>query len=350
MNSNSLDKNQEVLDEQEQNYIEKEDQNNSDNYQHQEEDPKEEYQSSGENKMIFVKNIPFATTDEQFQEFFSKFGVITKAEIKKRDNGSSMGIGIVEYANIEDKKGAMNASREELNLEGRTLEIKEARPDTGIDSKTIYVGHISEKTDENMLRKFFMDFCPNLKGNFKINVKTSFTNGAPKGYAYIEFENKEDIEQALKANGEKLDGRELEVQMKKPRSGGRPRRGGRFQGNMGYRRGGYIRRGGYDYGGRERERSRERDYNYRDYRDRTRIRERSRSRERSRERERRHDRGDRDRERDRENGRDRENYYRIRNDRDKERERMERNRERPNRERERSDRDRRNMHTDRNQV
>ena len=42
-----------------------------------------------------------------------------------------------------------------------------------------------------MLRKFFMDFCPNLKGNFKVNVKMNAYNGGPKGYAYIEFENEE---------------------------------------------------------------------------------------------------------------------------------------------------------------
>ena len=50
-----------------------------------------------------------------------------------------------------------------------------------------------------------MDFCPNLKGNFKVNIKT-------KGYAYVEFENDEDLELALKANGQKLEERELKVE------------------------------------------------------------------------------------------------------------------------------------------
>ena len=354
MHSNNSEKAEDIPNGQDQNYIEKEEEDNLENLQPQEEDPKEDFQSSEENKKIFVKNIPYSTTDERFQEFFSKFGPISKAEIKKRENGLSMGIGFIEFTNMEDKRNAMNATKEDLTIEGRILELREARPDTGIDSKTVYIGHISEKTDEDMLRKFIMEYCPNLKGNFKVNIKTDY-NGNPKGYAYIEFENEEDIDNVLKANGAKLDDRDVLVQMKRPRAPRRPFRGGRFQSNVGGRRGGYGRK--YDYGGRDRERdrSRDRDYNYRDYR----VRERSRSHDRSRDRDRRRDRGDRDRERDRDRGRDRESFYRMRNDRDRdrnERDRMdrdrERDRERQNRDRERTDRDRdrRNMHMDRNQV
>ena len=193
MHSNNSEKAEEVQGEQDQNNIEKEDPNNLDNLHPQEEEPKEEFESQEENKKIFVKNVPYSTTDEQFQEFFSKFGSIVKAEIRKRENGASMGIGFVEFASIDDKRNVMTASKEELILDGRELDVREARIDTGLDSKTIYVGNISAKTDADLLRKFFMDFCPNLKGNFKVNVKTNSFNGGQKGYAYIEFENDEDM-------------------------------------------------------------------------------------------------------------------------------------------------------------
>ena len=228
MHSNNSEKAEEVQREQDQNYIEKEDPNNLDNPHPQEEEPKQEFESQEENKKIFVKNVSYSTTDEQFQEFFSKFGSIVKAEIRKRENGASMGTGFVEFATLDDKKNAMTASKEDLILDGRELDVREARMDTGLDSKTIYVGNISVKTDADLLRKFFMDFCPNLKGNFKVNMKTNSFNGGQKGYAYIEFENDDDIANALKANGEKLDDRELIVQMKRPRAQRRPFRGGRL--------------------------------------------------------------------------------------------------------------------------
>jgi len=387
MHSNNSEKAEELQREEEQAGAGVEDQNNLIDSQPQEDEPKERYEPQEENRKIFVKNIPFTTTDEQFQDFFSKFGQITKAEIRKKENGSSMGIGFIEFANMQDKLNVMHLPKEDLTIGERILNIREARPDTGVDAKTLYVGNIPYKIDEETLRNFFLNTCPNIKGNFKVNIKT-------KGYAYVEFENDEDLELALKANGEKLDERELKVEKKLPGNSKRPYHGGRFPGSMSNRRGGYGRR--YDNGGRD-ERDRgfsggrrgERGYGYR---------ERSRSRERSRER--RRDRDERDRGHDREKERER-YYYRERSGRDRdrgdrgERERMERDRgdrgerermdrdrgergervdrgdrgerermdrdrdrernrsdrdRRPNRERDRSDRDRRDMHMDRDHV
>ena len=271
--------------------------------------------------------------------------------------------------------------KEELQLDGRILNIREARPDTGVDSMTIYVGNLSFKTDEDKLRKFFMDTCPDIKGNFKVNIKTDSNNDKSKGYAYVEFENEEDLENALKANGAKLEDRELKIEKKQPRIPRRPFRGGRFPGSMRNSRGGYGRR--YDNGGRDDRgfggsRRGERGYGYR---------ERSRSRERSRERRRDRDERDRGHDHDKEreryyrerSGRERERGERERMDRDRgdrgerermdrdrgdrmdrgdrgERERMDRDRDRgerdrrPNRDKDRSDRDRRIMHVDRDHV
>ena len=104
MHSNNSEKAEEVQRDQEENYIEKEDPNNLINSQPQEEEPKEGFEPQEENRKIFVKNIPFSTTDEQFQDYFSKFGQITKAEIRKKENGGSMGMGFIVLANMEDKR------------------------------------------------------------------------------------------------------------------------------------------------------------------------------------------------------------------------------------------------------
>lgn len=352
MQENHSPKGDDVPREENQNFREKEDPNNLEDSRPQEEDPKLGYESQEENKKIFVKNLPYSTTDEQFREFFSKFGEIVKAEIRKRQDGSSKGVGFVEFANMDDKKKAMEARRSDLTIEERLLEVREARADTGLDSRTIFVGNIPYKTTVEMLKKFFLDSCPEIKGDFKINIKTNNRGEDFKGYAYVEFDNEEDIEQALKANGKKLEDRELRVEMKKPpidRRGGF--RGRPYPGGMRGRRGGYGHRDygrirereryGNRYGGdryRERDRDREHEMNYRDNRERSRENERSWSRDRSRERERRREREERD-ERDRERrdrGRDRDRYYRERSDRD----RAERNRDRGDRDRERNDRDR----------
>lgn len=315
-----------------------------------------------ENKKIFVKNIPFNTTDSQLSDFFSKYGTVIKSEIRKRDNGSSYGIGFVEFATPEDKKNVLMVNKDELIIDGRKLDVSEAKTDRMDYSKTLYVGNLSYDTKEETLRKFFVDFCQNLKGDFKVNIQTTF-NGKPKGHAYVEFENSEDIPTALKANGQKLDDRSLIVEMKKSRGIGgiRGRGRGRYQGGIG-------RRGGF--GNRRYEHGRDRDNYYRE-RDRDRSRGRSRSHDRSRERERsrerdrdrRRDRGDRDRyrdnrDKDRDRGdrgdRGRERAERERGERDRDRDRgdrdRDRDRDRVDRERERGDRDKERGERDRERI
>ena len=295
-----------------------------------------------ENKKIFVKNIPFNTTDSQLSEFFGKYGTVIKSEIMKRDNGSSSGVGFVEFATSEDKKNVLMLNKDELVIDGRKLDVKEAKIDRMDYSKTLYVGNLSYDTKEETLKKFFIDFCQNLKGDLKVNIQKTF-NGKPKGHAYVEFDNSEDISNALKANGQKLDDRPLIVEMKKSRGIGgiRGRGRGRYQGGLG-------RRGGF--GNRRYEHGRDRDNYYRD-RDRSRGRSRSHDRSRERSRDRRRDRGDRyrdnrDKERDR-GDRDRDRAERDKGDRergdrdrDRDRERGDRDRDRGDRDRDRGDRDR----------
>ena len=349
MQENNTQKEDEISAEKQQNFNEKEDPNNLINPGDQEEEPKSGYESQEENRKIFVKNIPFSTTDEQFAQFFSKFGQVVKTEIRKKENGISLGVGFVEFANMEDKKKAMEARGDDLTIDNRILEIREARPDTGLDSRTLYIGNLPYKITKEMLQKFFLDVCPNIKGKFKINLKSNDLTGESKGYAYVEFDNEEDMASALKANGEKLEDRELRVEMKRPPTQRRGFRGRPFPGGMRGRRGGYGNR--YD-NNRERYReryggNRDREQYYRDDRrrsrdiDREKDRERSWSRERSRERERRRERDERDRER-RDRGRDRERYYRERSERDRDRGERERGeRERGERDRgDRGDRDR----------
>ena len=302
-----------------------------------------------ENKKIFVKNIPFKTTDSQLSDFFSRYGTVIKSEIMKRDNGSSSGVGFVEFATSEEKKNVLMANKDEFIIDGRKLEVKEAKLDRMDYSKTLYVGNLSYETKEETLKKFFIDFCQNLKGDFKVNIQTTF-NGKPKGHAYVEFENSEDISNALKANGQKLDDRLLIVEMKKSRGIGgiRGRGRGRYQGGIG-RRGGFGNRR-YEHGReyyRDRSRGRSRSHDRSRERERSRDRDRDRRRDRYRDnRDKERDRGyrDRDRERaerdkgDRERERDRE---RDRGDRDKgDRERGDRDRERGDRDKERGERER----------
>ena len=118
----------------------------------QEEDPKDENpnEPQGENKKIFVRNIPFDTTDEQLQNFFSNHGHVVSTQIfRNKENGHSKGVGLVEFRTKEEKDAVLKMNTDELVLGSRRLEVREARDKQETDySKTIFVGNITYETTE----------------------------------------------------------------------------------------------------------------------------------------------------------------------------------------------------------
>lgn len=79
-------------------------------------------------KKLYVGNLPFALTEDQLKEHFSKYGEITEVVlITDRRTGRSKGFGFVTFAEDE----VANKAMEEMNgkeLEGRSIRVSEARP------------------------------------------------------------------------------------------------------------------------------------------------------------------------------------------------------------------------------
>jgi len=100
----------------------------------------------------------------------------------------------------------------------------------------IYVGNIPHSVEEEALKELFEKFGP------VVSVKkiTDKFTGAPRGFGFVQMENKEDAQKAIdELNGYEFEGRKLvvnEAREKEQRSGGRS--GGR---------GGYNRDGGRGY-------------------------------------------------------------------------------------------------------
>lgn len=214
-----------------------------------------------EKKELFVRNLSFKTTEDEFKAYFQKFGEVTKVKILERD-GRSKGMGFVEFEKHEDAEKLIT-DNEELELDGRKLGISWAgdkrdkrdnfdRKDNRGDSKTktIFVGNLSFNSTEEDIKSFFESCGP------IVSVRLAMgDNGRAKGFCHIDFETEEAVENALKKNGEELDGRQLKVDKTNPRgsNGDRDRRGGRGGRDFG-RRGGRDRgrggRGGYRGRGR----------------------------------------------------------------------------------------------------
>ncbi|XP_048252320.1 F-box/LRR-repeat protein 3-like [Haliotis rufescens] len=81
----------------------------------------------GLQRKIFVGNVGYWVSWQQLKDFFSKFGTVTythivKDHLKKRPRG----IAFVSFATEEEADSVLQATREELELEGRNLRVHRA--------------------------------------------------------------------------------------------------------------------------------------------------------------------------------------------------------------------------------
>lgn len=90
--------------------------------------PREKMVKGPRTKKVFVGGIPTSVTEDEFQEYFSKFGKITERQIMHdRVSGRSRGFGFVTFES-EDSVDELLAEGGKIELGGKQVEIKKAEP------------------------------------------------------------------------------------------------------------------------------------------------------------------------------------------------------------------------------
>jgi RNA recognition motif-containing protein len=105
----------------------------------------------------------------------------------------------------------------------------------------IYVGNLSYNTMEDALRNLFAEH-----GEVEeVHVPTDRDSGRPRGFAFVTMANQNEAQAAIAAvNGQELDGRVLNVNEARPKTGGGGGGGGYGGGGGGGGGGGYGGGGG----------------------------------------------------------------------------------------------------------
>ena len=81
-------------------------------------------------KNIFVGNLSFGASEESVRGLFEAYGTVGRVNIvTDRDTGQPRGFGFVEMANDAEGEKAI-AGVNGQDLDGRTLNVNEARPKT----------------------------------------------------------------------------------------------------------------------------------------------------------------------------------------------------------------------------
>ena len=87
----------------------------------------------------------------------------------------------------------------------------------------LYVGNLSFNTTEDQLAQLFSDHGSVARAS----VVTDRDTGRSRGFGFVEMENDQQAQEAIRAlNGKMVDGRNLTVNLAKPRENDRGGRGG----------------------------------------------------------------------------------------------------------------------------
>jgi len=78
---------------------------------------------------LYVGSLPYSVTDESLQQLFTEKGYkpLSARVITDRDTGRSKGFGFVELGPEDDAARAIGEFNG-MNVEGRSLQVNEARP------------------------------------------------------------------------------------------------------------------------------------------------------------------------------------------------------------------------------
>jgi RNA recognition motif-containing protein len=79
-------------------------------------------------KKLYIGGLPYATTEEELKDAFSKAGSVESAIIiMDRATGRSKGFGFVEFSTEEEAQAAIEMFNDQ-DFNGRNLTVNEARP------------------------------------------------------------------------------------------------------------------------------------------------------------------------------------------------------------------------------
>lgn len=97
--------------------------------------PREEMAIRGlKTKKVFVGGLPMSIGEDEFREYFERFGSVTDAQIMlERDTGRPRGFGFVTFENEDSVEKVLSVNHE---LSGKIVEVKKAEPKRSFSQPT----------------------------------------------------------------------------------------------------------------------------------------------------------------------------------------------------------------------
>ncbi|KAI1702983.1 RNA recognition motif domain-containing protein [Ditylenchus destructor] len=147
---------------------------------------------------IFVGGLSKETSQETLHDHFSQFGDVFACVIHYNEDNLSRGFGSVTYKSQDSVDRALNS--QPYSIDNKVVDVKHAiiRP----RDLTMFVGNLSPQTTDESLREYFSKYGQLSECYVKIDPKT----GQSRGFGYVSFGSKEDLERARSEYPHTIDG------------------------------------------------------------------------------------------------------------------------------------------------
>jgi RNA recognition motif-containing protein len=176
---------------------------------------------------LYVAGVSWTTTDEGFRLFFTQFGTVEEALVMRESiAGRSRGFGFVTF---KDAAVAEKVLTQDLELDGRKLDLKKAVPKTEMvqqqapsqvdetpSSKKLYVAGISFNATDDQVATFFGRFGQVEKATIIKDKQASRS----RGFGFVSFVDEGVVQDVLaqhSANKLEWEGRTLELKAAVPK-------------------------------------------------------------------------------------------------------------------------------------
>ena len=185
--------------------------------------------AAGEGSAVFVKGLPFTSTEESVKAAFEGYGTITEFDLPKfEDSGRLRGVARITFASPAEANAACELNNSDF--EGRSISVEIARPSfkafnaggggsNAEPTNTVFLGNLPYDVDEDTLRSAF-GACGEIT---RVRIATDRETGAPRGFGHLEFSDVEGAKAAVALAGTPLNGRPVRVDFaaeRDPNSGG----------------------------------------------------------------------------------------------------------------------------------
>ncbi|KAM2061252.1 hypothetical protein ACFX1T_046345 [Malus domestica] len=170
---------------------------------------------------LFVGGVSWETTEENFSNYFSKYGEIVDSVIMiDKHTGKPRGFGFVTFS---DPMVIDSVLEVEHVIDGRVVEVKRTVPRGNVGfkgaskRKKIFVGGIPTSLTDDELGEYFSAYGTIVEHQIMLDHKT----GRSRGFGFVTFENEDALDKIF-SDGKvhELGGKQVEIKKAEPKRGG----------------------------------------------------------------------------------------------------------------------------------